>query len=181
MAFCSKCGTQMGDDTKFCPSCGAPAGGNQQQQQQQYQQQQYQQYQQPGAGGQNPFQNVMNTADATGQFHPQDIAQNKTMSILAYIGLLVLVPLFAAKDSPYARFHSNQGLLLLICEVILGILSMLITRALFFVSWTLLTLFSVIFWLIGLALLLLAILGIVNVVNGKAKELPLIGKIKLIK
>jgi RNA polymerase subunit RPABC4/transcription elongation factor Spt4 len=27
MAFCAKCGTQMKEDAKFCPSCGAQAGG----------------------------------------------------------------------------------------------------------------------------------------------------------
>jgi uncharacterized membrane protein len=178
MAFCSKCGTQMSDGVKFCPSCGNPAEGNQQQQQQQ----QYQQYQQPGQGANysNPFQNVMNTADSTSSYHPQDIAANKTMAILAYIGILVLIPIFAVQNSPYTRFHANQGLLLFICEAILGILWMIVARAFLFV-WGLLTFFSIIFWLISIGLLLLAILGIVNAVNGKAKELPLIGKIRLLK
>ncbi|MDR1933967.1 MAG: zinc-ribbon domain-containing protein [Spirochaetales bacterium] len=27
MAFCSNCGTQIGDGAKFCSSCGTPAGG----------------------------------------------------------------------------------------------------------------------------------------------------------
>jgi uncharacterized membrane protein len=173
MAFCSKCGTQMGDGVKFCPSCGNPAEGNQQQQQQ---------YQQPGPGANssNTFQNMMNTSDTTGSFHPQDIATNKTMTILAYLGILVLIPLFAVKNSPYTRFHANQGLLLFICEAILGILWMIIASALMFV-WGLLTFFSIIFWLVSIVLLVLAILGIVNAVNGRAKELPVIGKIRLLK
>ena len=33
------------------------------------------------------------------------------MAILAYFGILVLIPILAAKDSKFARFHANQGLL----------------------------------------------------------------------
>ena len=28
MAFCSKCGTQIGEGEKFCPSCGNPVDGS---------------------------------------------------------------------------------------------------------------------------------------------------------
>src|SRR4051794_35949454 len=27
MAFCTNCGTQMGDDARFCPTCGQAMGG----------------------------------------------------------------------------------------------------------------------------------------------------------
>ena len=55
---------------------------------------------------------ITNTADYTDSFHPQDIAQNKAMAILAYLGILVLIPIFAAKNSAFAKFHANQGLIL---------------------------------------------------------------------
>ena len=35
---------------------------------------------------------------------PQDVQANKVMAILAYFGLLVFVPLFAAKESRFARY-----------------------------------------------------------------------------
>lgn len=54
-------------------------------------------------------------------FNTEDVNGNKVFGILAYIGILFLVPLFAAKDSQYARFHTNQGLVLFIAEVILNI------------------------------------------------------------
>lgn len=28
MAFCAKCGKEMGENEKFCPNCGAPANGS---------------------------------------------------------------------------------------------------------------------------------------------------------
>lgn len=183
MAFCSKCGTQMADGVKFCPKCGNAAGGaqqpNQQQNQQQYQQQQYQQN--AGAGFNNSYQKFTNTPDSTSQFNPQDIANNKSMAILAYIGILVLVPLFAAKESPYARYHANQGLILLILDVVLCIVAAILGAIFFAISWRLLFLSSLIWIIVSVIMLVLVIIGIMNAAGGKAKELPLIGKIRLIR
>ena len=53
-------------------------------------------------------------------FNTEDVEQNKVFGILSYIGILVLVPILAAKDSQYARFHANQGLVLFITDVIIG-------------------------------------------------------------
>lgn len=57
------------------------------------------------------------TADTTAAFDPGDIEQNKVMALLSYLGILVLVPLLAAKELRFARFHANQGLVLLIALV----------------------------------------------------------------
>ena len=70
--------------------------------------------------------NLGNTEDYTAQFDPQDIASNKVMGVLAYIGILVLIPIFAAKNSPFARFHANQGLILFIAELCLMVISWLL-------------------------------------------------------
>lgn len=51
----------------------------------------------------------MQTEDNTSEFEQEDINQNKVMAVLAYIGILVLVPLLAAPNSKYARYHVNQG------------------------------------------------------------------------
>lgn len=51
------------------------------------------------------FQNLNNTSDMTSQFDPRDIQNNKVMAILAYFGILVLIPIFAAKESKFARFR----------------------------------------------------------------------------
>ena len=47
---------------------------------------------------------------------------DKLMGVLAYLGILVLIPLLAAKDSKFAQFHAKQGLTLFIGEVILFVL-----------------------------------------------------------
>ena len=39
---------------------------------------------------------------------PQDVQANKVMAILAYFGLFVLIPLFAAKESPFVIKSHNE-------------------------------------------------------------------------
>lgn len=200
MAFCGKCGQQVNDGVKFCPACGAPmatavptpeappqsAAAPQQQYQQpqpeqppqQAQQQPQAQQPQPAAG--DTFSNLNNTADSTAQFDPRDIEQHKGMSVLAYFGPLVLIPILAAKDSPFARYHSNQGLLLCIACIIYGIAYSILSGVILAISWRLYFVVSII-GLIGFVFAVLAVIGIINAVNGRAKELPLIGKYRLLK
>ena len=112
---------------------------------------------------------INNTADTTADYDKKDIEDNKLMGVLAYIGILFLVPLFAAKESKFAKFHTNQGILLFIVGVAGAIVGLLPI-----IGWILAP-------IISLATLALTILGIVNVCQGKAKELPIIGKYKILK
>ena len=194
MAFCGKCGQQANDGVKFCPACGAPmaavaptqetppqpAAAPQQQYQQPQPVQQPPQAQQPQPAAGDTFSNLNNTADSTAQFDPRDIEQHKGMSILAYFGPLVLIPILAAKDSPFARYHSNQGLLLCIACIIYGIAYSILSGVILAISWRLYFVVSII-GLIGFVFAVLAVIGILNAVNGRAKELPLIGKYRLLK
>ena len=93
---------------------------------------------------------LKNMKDHTNEFDPTDIQNNKTMGILSYIGLLVLVPIFAAKNSKFARFHANQGLVLVIAQAIVTtVLSILaaILAHIPFVGWLFALLFTVICYL----------------------------------
>ena len=116
------------------------------------------------------------TPDTTAEYDPKDIQDNKIMAVLAYIGILLLIPLFAAKNSKFARFHVNQGLPLMIVGLAIGIISIPLGLIPIVGIIT-----SIIFGLAGICVLVLAILGIVNAATGKAKELPLVGKFKILK
>ena len=72
MAFCGKCGQKIEEGIKFCPACGAPVEVNATQSAQS---------QQPAGG-----------------YNQADIEQNKVMAVLAYFGILVLIPIFAATE-----------------------------------------------------------------------------------
>ena len=124
--------------------------------------------------------NLFAMTDRTPEFEQEDIQNNKVMSILAYIGPLVLVTIFAAKDSKSARFNANQGLVLLILEaagsITFGIISAILSK-LPFIRWIPDTLG----WLWGVACAVLAVFGIVNAARGFVKELPVAGKFKILK
>lgn len=181
MAFCGKCGTQINDGVKFCPSCGAPiaAPAQPQPRPQQAQPQKQPQPQQVPNDYAAKLQNLNNTADTTASFAPNDIAQNKAMAILAYFGPLVFIPIFAAQNSRYARFHANQGLVLLLAAIGGSIAASIVSVILGFIKLGFIG--SLLSTVISLACFVLFIIGLLNAINGRAKELPVIGKIKLLK
>jgi len=171
MNFCNNCGKQLADNETFCAGCGSPAGNQQN-------------AQNTNAGGGNINQtmnNFMNTPNSTGEFDGADIEANKILALLSYLGILVLVPIFAAPQSKFARFHANQGVVLIIVELILGFAAGLLTGILFFIpviGWIIGGLLSTV---VGIASLAFTVIGIINAVNGQAKELPIIGKYRILK
>jgi uncharacterized membrane protein len=110
---------------------------------------------------------------------PKDVQDNKVMAILAYFGILVFIPLFAAKESPFARFHTNQGLILLIANVSYSIAVWIISIILIMISPSLALVVSLLY-LASLLLLILMIIGIINAAKGEMKELPIIGKYRIL-
>ena len=111
-------------------------------------------------------------------FNSEDVQNNKVMGILAYFGILFL----AAKDSQYARFHTNQGIVLFIFSVALNIISNGISLVISVTSFGILSFVgTLITGLIGLVCLAFAIVGIVNACSGEPKKLPIIGGITLYK
>ena len=92
MAFCTKCGKPIPDGQTLCDQC---------------------------APKQNDSTSFFGTGkDETGRFDSMDIQNNKALAVLSYIGIFVLIPIFAGKNSPYARYHANQGLVLFLAEII---------------------------------------------------------------
>ena len=113
---------------------------------------------------------------------PEDVQNNKVFAILAYIGILVLVPIFAAKESKFARFHANQGLVIFICEVAWGIIGSVISSLLISsLSLGLWAFWGFISWLVWIGFMVFAIIGIVNAAQGSTKPMPLFGKFKILK
>lgn len=188
MAFCSKCGTQVADEVRFCPSCGNNLAGTSNEQESGYtqtnQQSNYNQGSNWQAGGNYAGPSFMKTNDTTAHYHPQDIAENKILAILAYIGILWLVPFFAGKHSPFTKYHVKQAFLVICAEVawaILGGILMSVIKVQVDVMWGFgyektpgLLVFIV--WLVHVCIWAFSVLGIINAATGKAKELPFIGK-----
>ena len=148
MPYCPKCGNKVDDGAAFCQNCGAKLNTSR-------------------TDFSDELKRFTDTPDSTSQYDPRDIADNKVMGVLCYLGLLWLVPLLAAKNSPFVKFLLNQGLLVLIIALASSIL-----------NW--IPIINIFGWIVSVIAFAFAIIGIVNVCQGKAQELPLIGKYKLL-
>lgn len=132
----------------------------------------------PDFQNKNPLQdrkNRMNhnSCDHTLEFDPADIRANASLSGACYITFLFFLPLVMRPNSRFARFHANQGLVLFIFSAIIGVLETVVD--------VIPIVGGILKAVLGLVTLGLFLFGFVNALNGKAKELPFIGGISLIK
>ena len=116
------------------------------------------------------------TAPAT-QAQGDAVGDHKLYAILGYIlPFLFFLPLVqdSSKNNAFARFHANQQLILLILWVAVQfVLSNVLYMVMSMGAYTIMP-------LLNLVILVLAILGIVHAAQGEMKELPVVGKFKLI-
>ncbi|MBQ3264222.1 MAG: zinc ribbon domain-containing protein [Ruminococcus sp.] len=178
MAFCSQCGQQIPDDANNCPYCGTAVNA-QTAPQQTYQQPTYQQ--------QAPQQGYAAPVNAT-VMPDQDVQSSRGIAWLSYVGLLFLIPMFVKKESPYCQYHVKQGATLFAVElaywitkaILLAIINLIFPGYSFYgytVHSGVYNVFSILFNLAYIFLVVLMIIGIVNAAKGNKKELPLISKI----
>ncbi len=156
--FCTKCGAEVSAEAKFCPNCGASTDA-------------------PEEYLADKVAALNDTPDTTADYDREDINKNRAMAILAYIGPLVFIPMFAAKNSKFARFHVNQGFLLFLVWASLSVLSTFFN--LIYLPRFLDVLIQLSLWAVSIPATVINVIGIVNAARGKAKELPIIGKIRI--
>jgi uncharacterized membrane protein len=131
----------------------------------------------------------------------KEIEDGKGMAILAYI--IALIPYFAEKNNKFVRFHAIQGMNLLILAVgwsiIAGILNGIIYSALTSGCWStwsylatghasggmcqlgLAAGISFVLYIPSMIIGIVDIIGLIYAAQGQEKEVPILGKIKLIK
>lgn len=138
-----------------------------------------------------------NLKDSTSNFQKTDIEAGKGMGVLSYI--IPLIPFFAEKKNKFVVYHAKQGMNLFIVSIAYIILYAILAAVIkvdgncgygylgnfaeslgitcevtpWWITWPL--------NIIGLGISILAIMGIVYVCQGKAKELPIINKIRIFK
>lgn len=150
---CTNCGKELADQAKFCDGCGSPIVASRQ-------------------STQAAVQNSYVKADAQ---------ENKVVFILAYLGILFFLPLVSCPKSKAGRFHANQGLVLLIAAILGQIAVSILSGIILAISWRLWAISSLISTIWSIAILALAIIGMVNANKGEQKPLPFIGMIKILK
>lgn len=114
--------------------------------------------------------------DHTMEFDAQDAQDAKVWSILAYFGILFFLPLVGVPNSAYGKFHANQGLILLIFDVVLSVASWLVQAVLGMIP----ILSGLVQLAVSVCVIALFVFGVVQAAQGKAKTLPVIGKFHLI-
>ncbi|HUI08592.1 MAG TPA: DUF4870 domain-containing protein [Verrucomicrobiae bacterium] len=103
-----------------------------------------------------------------------DAESNKALAIVGYIiPILFFLPLVieSSKNSPFAKFHANQQLILLIVGFALQIAGGLIPV----IGWHVILPVGWVF------VFVCVIMGVINAVNGQMKQLPLIGGFTILK
>jgi len=118
-------------------------------------------YETTGSGGEYGNSNTNNDRG----YVRQDAQNDKLLAILAYFGPLVFIPIFSSNGSPFVRFHANQGFTLFLAWVVSLVLD---------------GIFWILGWLLGVAVFVMAILGIIGAAQGRERELPLFGHLRLV-
>lgn len=178
MKTCPKCGKQLEDKASFCIFCGAPliekapsdgaetaeAEKKEDVNENASEEKAYQHepYRQPYT----PF----DPADHTSDFDPEDIAENKLFASMPYFfSIIGIIVALMVPGSPFIRFHVKNEMRFLIVSV-LSCIPLLV---------------PVLGWAVGGILLTviaaLKILAIIWVLQGKAKDIPLIGSIDFLR
>ena len=162
MAYCRNCGADA-KNARLCPYCGQAIRGAA--------------YGRGGArgpdfrrsgGGRSGVTNDSYRYYREDGFDPKDVAENRYLAILCYLNILFLLPLLLKPGSAYIRFHCNQGLLLTIFTLLVSVASRM-------------PLFGLIAGAAGSVFAFACFIrGILNAVNGRVKNLPIIGVFTII-
>ena len=93
----------------------------------------------------------------------------KITSVVAYLTWIGLIIAFVAGDKDGAKFHLNQALVIWLAVIILGIVAVI----------------PILGWIVGLVgsifLFVCWIMGLVYAIQEQEKEVPILGKFKLLK
>lgn len=167
MPKCKKCGTLLSKDDIFCPNCREKVEKGR------------------AKKKNDDFWNIKNTQDYTGAYSKSDAEENRVYAILSYIPFVCFYPFFAiSKKSPFVKFHANQGVVLFITEIILSALMWAINfgvSLLAIVRDILAFPLSITSSAVQLIMTAGIAYGIYLAATGKAKEMPVIGKIRILK
>ncbi len=168
MAKCNKCGAIVPNDELICPVCHEKIEAKT-----------------TADEISEKIKKMGKTEDYTGAYSKKDAEDNQIMALLCYIPLVCLYPLICeAKKSPFVKFHANAGLVLFIAEILAGVILEilgLVFGIIPFVNIIVGIILRILSILLGLSFFAGVVYGIYQTITGKAIDLPIIGKIRILK
>lgn len=160
--FCAKCGSKLPDNVKFCPGCGEPVNTKANPWTQKNAEGGSSDY---TAGTSAASMNYsQNPSNGTGGYLEDNKDTSQVMAIVAYItlvGWIIAMAVTGNKRNRFVNFHLNQALVIWLFSF-LGLVPVI-----------------GIFW--SIFMLILGVLGLVSACEGSMKEVPLLGKIHILK
>ena len=124
------------------------------------------------------FRKLLDTEDYTKSFTEKEKEEGKIYCIIGYFFFFFFVPLLV-KNNKYSKFHAVQSFNLFIFSILGGLIITLLNHMLILLSLNIISIIFRVFF--SMFILFLFLFGIINVITNKAKELPLIGHLKIIK
>ncbi len=113
----------------------------------------------------------------------KELNQNeKLTAILSYLGILVLIPLFAVKKrNNFVKFHLQQGMNLFIIELILMIGTWIISLLYipFYQFYGVIYLLQMVLWIVLLVIGILSLVALFKAIQGNLWKVPFFGNLKL--
>jgi uncharacterized membrane protein len=95
-----------------------------------------------------------------GQPVPNVSQDDKVLAALSYLWVLVLIPLLKPGGSEFVKFHSRQGFLLFLAELVLMAINIVP-----FLGW-------IISFLGGLVAIVFSVMGLLAALSGRRWEIP---------
>lgn len=102
-------------------------------------------------------------------FDPKDIEENKILAAIGYLGILVLIPLFAKKDSKFVMEHARQGLAPFTTEIIVWLVELIPGRIPGF-GFVIAILANICYAVLAIV----SIIALVYVLTGKCRKIPIV-------
>ncbi len=150
--ICGKCGANITEKYSLCPNCGELLRS----------------------------ENNSVSGNTSTKSLSSKVLKNRLLSAMSYIGFLVFIPLCIRKERNTNRFHINQGLSLLLCEIVYFLLYLLASTVLVNIPMWLYCLTAVMLS----AMVIFAVYGIIGFISalmGENRQLPIIGSVRILK
>lgn len=119
------------------------------------------------------FLKIVGTYDHTEEFKERERTDNRWMAMLSYI--IPPIPFIAERHSGYVKFHSNQGMNLMVWSILIYLFIWVFDEGF--------TFDFIVNFLNSVTTIILVCLvgfGVVTTLQDKAKELPIVSKLNLI-
>lgn len=88
----------------------------------------------------------------------KDVEENKVLAAISYLWIISLIILLVKKESPFAKFHAKQGLILWILSIVFWII-------------------PVVGWILNLVVFVFIIIGFIQAISGKWWKVPGVGQL----